>query len=298
MPIVQFGNLYYFIYIFIGILLTLLVLRFLKHKSQKYRYWFLFGLLVFNFIVHIGKIFIPMYQNNVEYLITKVSFENICAVSAILFPFLYFTKNKTLKDYMVMVGIASGVITFLFPVDAMSTRFNGLDLGVYRHAFREIENIRFYLSHYIIFLVPFLMMHYGMHELSIKRAWRAPFMLILVLVIIFINELLMTLFGWVPKSELFDPNKRNPSFIFGVVGSLGGLGMILGIFVPSFLRVNPFYSGPAFFPVLWLVLPAIVYGGLIALLMMLIYDRDHTLRFFHLKHKLKLPEEVEPIEHE
>jgi hypothetical protein len=294
MPTVQFGNLYYMIYIFAAFILIFISLRFLKHKSQKFRYWFLFGVLVLNFLIHIFKIFLPIYQDNVTYLITKVSFENVCAVSAITFPFLYFVKNKTVKDYMIMVGIASGIITFIFPVDAMSTWFNGQDLGVYRHAF-NIENIRFYFSHFLIFLVPFLMMHYNMHELSVRRAYKAPLFLIFILIIIFINELIITLFGWVPKSELFDPSKRNPSFIFGVRGDLSGLGTMLGVFVPGIFLVNPWFAGDAFMPVLWLVFPAIFYGGLIALTFMLIYDAEETLYFLKLKIRLTQPEETEEI---
>ncbi len=276
---VEFGNLYYFTYIVLGVILTLIFIRILKNKSQNYRYWFIFGLIVLNFGIHIMKIFIYPYTT-VDYILTKVSLENVCAVSAVLFPFLYFTKNKTLKDYMVMVGIASGIITFIFPIDAMSPSFNGGYLG-YKGAF-QLETIRFYTSHYLIFLAPFLMMHFDMHKLSIHRAYHAPLMLISVLVIIFINELLITLVGWVPAEDFFNPDKRNPSFVFGVKGELTGLGMVLGLFVPAFLRVNPF-SSMGFFPVLWLTIPAIVYGGLIALVMMLVYDRTETLYVLRLK---------------
>lgn len=281
---VEFGNLYYFTYIMIGVILTLIFVRFLKDKSQTYRYWFIFGLIMFNFGIHILKIFIFPYTT-VDYIFTKVSLENVCAVSAVLFPFLYFVKHKTLKDYMVMVGIASGVITFIFPVDAMSPSFNGGYIG-YKSAF-QLETIRFYLSHYLIFLAPFLMMHFKMHTLSVHRAYHAPLMLISVLVIIFINEVLITLIGWVPQADFFDPNKRNPSFIFGVKSELSGLGLILGIFVPQFLRVNPF-SSMGFFPVLWLVIPAIVYGGLIALVLMLIYDRKETLYVLRIQKRPQL----------
>ena len=210
MPMVQMGNLYYFIYIAIAILLTVIAVRFLNNKSQKFRYWFIFGLIMVAFTIHFLKIFIWPYTT-VDYIFTKVSFENICAGSTLLFPFLYFTKNKTLKDYMVMVGMASGIITFIFPVDAMSDYFNGGYLGA-RGAF-NLEVMRFYLAHFLLFLVPFLMMRYQMHELSIRRAYRAPLMLILVLVIIYINELILTAFNWVPKADLYDPSKRISYFI-------------------------------------------------------------------------------------
>lgn len=290
--IVEMFNLYYFIYIAAAILLTWGSLKFLDRKSPKFRYWFIYGLIIFNLFVHFAKTLIYPYTT-VDYIWTKVSFENVCAVSALLFPVLFFAKNKILRDYMVMVGVASGIITFIYPIDAMSPMFNAVFIGI-KPAF-HIEVIRFYTSHFLIFLAPFLMLHYHIHELSIKRAYMAPFMLVLILVIIFLNELFITLIGWVPKEQFFDPQHRNPSFIFGVRGDLSGLGMVLGAFVPAFFRVNPWFAGDAFFPVLWLLFPALIYGSIIALIFMFIYDRDETLRFFRLKSRLAKEETHEVI---
>ena len=291
---VEFGNLYYFIYIGIAILITVLTVLFLNKRSQNFRYWFIFGMIVFAFLVHFLKIFIPPYSTHVPQgsILTKVSLENICAVSTVAFPFLYFTKNKTLKDYMIMVGMASGILTFMFPVDAISDYFNGYQIGQ-KTAF-SIEVIRFYTAHYIIFAAPFLMMFYKMHTLSVKRAWRAPFALIVVLVIIFINEVIMTWLGWVPRSELFDPQFRNPSFIFGIRGDLTGIGAILGILVPVVFRSNPVTGEPHFWPVIWLILPTLVYGSLISFTFMFIYDKDNTIKY--LKHKiLRTKVEIEEL---
>ena len=82
-----------------------------------------------------------------------------------------------------MVGVASGIITFLYPIDAMSEMFNATVIGV-KPAF-HIEVIRFYTSHFLIFLAPFLILHYRIHELSVKRAYKAPFMLLSILIIVF-----------------------------------------------------------------------------------------------------------------
>jgi hypothetical protein len=281
--------------------MTIGIVMILNKQTQKFRFWFIFGMIVFAFIVHFLKIFIPPYSTHVpdENILTKVSLENICAVSTVAFPFLYFTKNKTLKDYMIMVGIASGILTFMFPVDAISDYFNGQQIGQ-KTAF-SIEVIRFYTAHYIIFAAPFLMMHYKMHELSIKRAWRTPFVLIAVLTIIFINEVIMTWLGWVPRSELFDPQFRNPSFVFGIRGDLTGIGAILGILVPVVFRSNPLTGEPHFWPVVWLVLPTIIYGGLISLMFMIIYDKDNTIRYFkHLftKTKVEIIESEKEVEKE
>lgn len=288
--VVKMFNLYYFIYIAIAIILTIVAIKFLDKKSEKYRYWFIYGLIIFNLLIHFAKTLIyPYTLVPFPAIFTKVSFENICAVSALLFPILFFAKSKTLKDYMVMVGVASGIITFIYPIDAMSEMFNAVVIGV-KPAF-HIEVIRFYTSHFLIFLAPFLMLHYRIHELSVRRAYKAPFMLLSILVIIFLNELVVTLLGWVPKEQFFDPAHRNPSFIFGVRGDLSGLGMILGVLVPGFFRTNPFFAGDAYFPVLWLLFPAIIYGSIIASIFMLIYDTDETLKFLRLRARIPEVEE-------
>ncbi len=294
--VVEMFNLPYFIYMAAAILLTWISVKFLNTKSDKFRYWFIYGLILFNLFIHFAKALIyPYTLVPFPEIFTKVSPENICAVSALFFPILFFAKNKTLRDYMVMVGVASGIITFFYPIDAMSEMFNATVIGV-KPAF-SLEVIRFYTSHFLIFLSPFLMLHYHIHELSFKRSYKAPFMLLTILVIIFINEALITLFGWVPKEQFFDPAFRNPSFIFGVRGDLSGLGMVLGALVPDFFRSNPFFAGDAYFPVLWLLFPAMIYGMIIALIFMFIYDTDETLKFFKLRSRLpKIEEHAERTE--
>lgn len=294
---VEYFNLYYFVYISLGILMTIGLVMFLKNKTQDFRYWFIFGMIMFAFIVHFLKIFIYPYTTHVapDHILSKISLENICAVSTVAFPFLYFTKNKTLKDYMVMVGIASGILTFLVPVDAVSETFNGnMNVIGQRSAF-SLEIIRFYTAHYILFAVPFLMMHYKMHKLSVDRVFRAPLMLIAVLVIIFINEFIITyVTGWVSKDQFFDVNGRNPSFIFGTNGKLSDVGLILGILVPTVFRSNPFTGSPQLWPVIWLILPALVYGTIIGFIFMFIYDKDNTIKY--LKHKiLRTKVEIEEL---
>jgi hypothetical protein len=276
---VSLFNFYYFLYIALAVGVTIISVKFLKNKTDRFRSRFIFGLIMLNFVIHFLKVMIYPYTL-VDHVWTKVTFENICATSVLLFPLLYFVKNKTIKDYMVMVGMASGVITFIAPVDAMSSIFNGsISIGV-RPAFL-LENIRFYFAHYLLFLIPFLMMHYKMHEISIRRAYRAPFMLLLIFLVIFINELIITALGWVPKEHLFDPNKRNPSFIFGTKEEFTGIGMMVGALIPSFfVLTHPVYEFTFLMPVIWLILPTIVYGGMIALIFCFIYDKEDTKLFF------------------
>ena len=275
--VVRYGNLFYMFYIILAVLITLAAVRFLKPKSERFRFWFLFGILVSAFIVHFLKIFIYPYTT-LDNVWRKVSLENICAVSTVIFPFIYFTKNKVLKDYMIMVGLASGVLTFFLPIDAVSPMFDGEFLGV-KNAL-SLEVFRFYYAHFALFLVPFLMMHFNMHKISIKRSLMMPAMLLMVLLIIYINELVLSLLGWVPKENLYNPEKRNPSLIFGFKGSVTGISILMTMFVPTFFTVGPI-SGEAFYwPVIWMIIPVYVYGMLIALTICYIYDKEATINVF------------------
>ena len=275
--VVRYGNLFYMFYIIVALIITLIVVKYLKPKSERFRFWFLFGILMSALIVHFLKIFIYPYTT-LDFVYRKVSLENICAVSTIIFPFIYFTKNKVLKDYMIMVGLASGFLTFLFPIDAVSPMFDGEPLHV-KNAF-SLEVIRFYYAHFALFLVPFLMMHFKMHQISIKRSLMMPAMLLIVLLIIYINELVLTAIGWVPKENLYNPEKRNPSLIFGFKDSVTGISVLMTMFVPAFFTVGPI-SGEAFYwPVIWMIIPVYVYGMMIALTFCYIYDKEQTINVF------------------
>jgi len=295
---IQIGNIYYFGYIIIALIVTVGAVKFLNKKSDKFRFWFIFGLIMTALFIHFAKIFIFPYttlsQATSTHILTKVTFENICAVSTLIFPFLYFTKNNTLKDYMIMVGMASGILTFLFPVDVMASTFNdGQYIGP-RGAF-DLEVFRFYIAHYLLFLAPFLMMRYKMHKLSIRRAYRAPFILIAVLFLIFINELFLTAINWVPREQLFSSNHRNPSFIFGVSSNLEGLGLVIGIFVPAVFLVHPITGVSFYWPVIWLILPLIIYGTLFTLIFMVFYDTKETKKMFLKIFNISHQDEIELI---
>ncbi|MFP4177194.1 MAG: hypothetical protein ACLFTZ_00365 [Acholeplasmataceae bacterium] len=273
MPVVQFGNVFYFFYLIMGTLAILATIRLLKNKSDSYRYWFLFGVLVFNFALHYLKIFIYPYTT-LDFPLHKVSLENVCAVNSVIFPTLFLTKNKTLKDYLVMSGMVSGFLAFVYPANAISDRFDGAFFG-HQMAF-SVEIIRFYISHLILFLVPFVMMHYRMHEISIKRFSRAPLVFIMVLFIIFINELILAMLNWIPKADLYDVNKRNPSLIFGMSPEFSRVGWVLLIFVPEFLKIHPLTGEPFFWPVVWMVLPVLIYTMIMSIVFCYIYDRNDT----------------------
>lgn len=283
MPIIEIGNAFYFMYILIAILLTSLTIAFLRHKSDKFRYWFIFGILMVNLSIHFLKLLIFPYNDPyyVSHVWVKASLENICAFSVVLFPLMYFSKNTIIKDFMVMLGIASGILAITFPADAIGETFNAIPILYTKGAF-DLETIRFYTTHFLLFLAPFLIMHFKQHQLSIKRIIYAPMLLTGLLFVLFFNELILSQLGWVPAGhQMMDPSGRNPSLIFGIkdLQSLTGIGTLFRILVPKFLTVNPFTGETFYWPVVWMIGPVFVYGSAMAFIFALVYDKQQTLAF-------------------
>ena len=283
MPIIEIGNAFYFMYILIAIILTAFAVIFLRNRTQKFQYWFIFGILVVNLAIHFLKLLIFPYNDPyyVENVWMKASLENICAFSVVLFPIMYFSKNVVIKDFMIMLGIASGILAIAFPADALGETFNAVPILYTKGAF-DLETIRFYTTHFLLFLAPFLMMQFKHHELSIKRIIYAPMMLVGLLFVLYFNEIILSLLGWVPSGNaMMDPSGRNPSLIFGIkdLQSLTGIGTLLKVLVPRFLTVDPFTGETFYWPVAWMIGPVFVYGSMIAFIFSLVYDKENTLVF-------------------
>jgi len=273
---IEMGNLYYIIYIIISIAVVLSSVWFLKNKSKTFRFWFIFGFLIVGFVFHFAKIFIYPYNSlSTSVLFRKISLENISAVSTVFFPFIYLSKNKVLKDYMIIGGMIGGISAILFPIDAISSTFDGM-IDYWRKPAFSIDVIRFYYIHIMSFLVPFLMMHFKMHEFDVKRIYKVFFVFIGVLTIVFLNELLITLFGWVSVEELFQYDSRNPSFIFGIKPEFESKATLLLIFVPKIFKFNPFTGNPQYWPIIWMIIPIFIYGSVIILAFQLIYNHKQV----------------------
>ncbi|MDI6452859.1 hypothetical protein [Peloplasma aerotolerans] len=275
MRIIKFGNFYYFAYIIIAFLLVLLTIRFLKNKPNRYKHYFLFSIYLVAFVIHFLKVFIYPY-NTLNIVYHKMTLENVSAVSTVFFPWIYLSKNKVLKDYLVIGGISSGILPFLFPIDAMIPMFDGNYLPI-KHAL-SLEVIRFYFAHLVLLLVPIVMMHYKMHRISVKRILYMPVILMVILTILFINEWAITQIGWVSSTDFLNPLKRNPSLIFGLKDGLSGLGVFIALFVPKVFTIHPVTGALFYWPVVWLIFPVFIYGTIISFIYALIYDREESIK--------------------
>lgn len=266
---VNYFNIYYFIYLFLafGILLGLYFI--FRNKSPKTQKIFIACFLFFSFSLHFLKLAFEPYRSGLPATIRKSTFENICAVSTLIFPFIFLSKNKLLKDYMFYFGILSGGLAMFVPTEA---------IGKSAFAF---DTIRFYICHFSIFAMPTLMVLFKLHALDYKRIFKLPFVFYAVLCVILVNEIILMAIGFVDGNieTLLDPNIRNSSFIFGPTSQFEKFAnAVFTILTPKFLTICPagIHKGETlYWPILWLVIPAYIYLIILSILLSLPWEYKH-----------------------
>ena len=133
---IKIGNVYYFMYIIVALTLIVVLTIFISKKEKKFQKYFIFGLLLSGFILHFLKLIDKEYYDDLPYSLRKVSFENICAVSTLIFPWLFFVKSNKWKDYMYCFGIFGGIGALIYPGPAIN------------HGVFSFETIRCYYCHF------------------------------------------------------------------------------------------------------------------------------------------------------
>jgi hypothetical protein len=224
MPTIAYGNSSYLLYILMLVVLTYILYAFLKKRSERFRFFFLFSLLIFAFVLHFLKIIVvESYKAGLPYTLSLISVENICAFSTVFFPFMFLSKNKTIKDYMIIVGTISGLAAFFIPAE-----------GFGRDPFQG-NVVRFYIAHYIIFVVPFLMAKLKMHQISYARLWKLPLIVYFVMFVVMLNEVMLNVFGIVNAhyTDYYSGNFRNTAFVFGIPNILEPFKPIVYFLTPK-----------------------------------------------------------------
>ncbi len=242
----------------------------LKDKPEKTQKIVLGAILFFNLALHFLKLTFPPYSTNPDIAMREVWFVNVCATSVLFFPFIFISKSKTAKDYMVFLGIISGFLALLYPTEAIGKSVLTLDLW------------RFYICHGILIAVPMLTVLLGVHKLDVKRIWKMPLCVSAMLLFIICNQVLQSELGIIPlrNDDMFNVNFRNPSLIWGPTDSVA---VLFSWLTPSFMKTIPFgaYAGQEkFWPFFWMLPGVIVYFILIPLALCFIFDFKNTKNTF------------------
>lgn len=278
---VQFFNVYYFLYIIViaGGFVGLYFIG--RGKSKLFQKRYVAILLWVMFSIHFLKQLIPGYFKNLPIGWRSSTFQNICAVSVLIFPFIYHSKSKTLKDYMFFLGLYGGLGATFVPTEALGFPFYSLDV------------IRFYFTHFLIFAAPLLSVIYGLHTLDYKRVWRVPICFMGVETIILLNETVLIAGGFVQSTmeDFLSADVRNASLVFGIPTALKGILGFIDVLVPSFMKtvpVGPLAGQAMYWPVVWMIIPAMIYLTIVSFLISLPWTHKNVRAdFLALKEKLR-----------
>ena len=221
----------------------------LKNKSEKTKKITLFSLLAFALALHFLKCFFPPYSVDKDRLYRDIFFINICGANIFLFPFIFLSKNKTAKDYMFYIGVLSGVLSVLLPLEPINKADQSAEW---------LDVVRFYIHHALLWIVPLLTVTLGLHKLSWKRVWQVPGCLLITMLFIMFNQILQSELGFVPLrgDQLLEIWYKNSSYIWGPDDSIGYL---IARFCPEVFKTIPvgeFAGQTKYWPWVWLVVPA------------------------------------------
>ena len=154
---IQMFNIWYFLWLFLSVGGIVGLYFLLRNKSARTQKIVLFSLLAFGLLLHFLKVYIPPYSVDEARKWRDAWFVNICGANIALFPFLFFSKNKYVKDYMFYIGVLSGIIAIVYPQEPLA---KSNQIG----EFWDI--VRFYYHHWMLLAVPLLMVLFKQHTLS------------------------------------------------------------------------------------------------------------------------------------
>lgn len=251
----------------------------LKNKNQEVQNKALISLAFINLAIHFLKLLIPEYREAMPTSFRKVTFENICATTTIIMPFVMLCKNKVMKDYVFYIGLLGGLAALIYPTEALGRYLDELDV------------IRFYICHMLLFIIPFYMVFFGVHELSIKRVPLFPLVFLMIECLILANEIILMEAGFVNfrgDVGFMDYNYRNSNFIFGPTDNLKELSdKFVEPLVPDIFKTvaDGAHKGEVkYIPIVWMVVPCLIYfnviAGFICLLFTKVFKRGSSDNFY------------------
>jgi hypothetical protein len=265
--IIKMFNGWYFFWILLSVGGVLGLYFALRRKEVIVQRTVLFSFLAFGFLAHFLKVFIPPYSVDEARMLRDSWFINICGANIALFPFLFFSKNKYVKDYMFYIGVLSGLIALFYPQEPL---VKSDQLG----EFWDI--VRFYYHHWMVMAIPLLMVLLKLHTPSYRRILSAPIGLLLLMLFIMLNQVFQSELGFIPlrDGDMFEVNFKNSSYIWGP-DLPDAIGTFLSWFCPGFFKtipVGPYKGQEKYWPWFWLIFPIFIIVTPLAFGIAMIFD--------------------------
>ena len=277
---IALGNFGYIFFIVLAIGLVVGLYFLFRNKSLKSKKILIASLLIFNLLLHWLRLLFPPYAGNPSMILENAWFINICAVSVLTFPFLFFSKSDTAKDWMFYIGVISGFLSLVYPTEALGDSIATFDVW------------RFYICHMIIIIAPLLMILLKVHKLNYRNVWKMPFCMMAVMLFIICNQVLQSELGIIGMrgDDIFEEGcgYRNTSLIWGPTDDISAIFTWL---TPDFMKIIPageFAGQPKYWPFFYLLPGCFVYFWILPLLLCLPWEFKHIKSdFIDLKNKFK-----------
>lgn len=266
---IQMFNGWYFFWLILSVGSVVGCYFLLRNKRYETQKLVLFYIMLFAIALHFVKMLIPPYSLDPERLLRDSWFINICGANILLFPFIYMSKSDSGKDYMFYVGVLSGLISIIYPMEPMAKANQVADI---------LDIIRFYIHHNIIWMVPLFMVLFKHHTPSYKRVLKVPLWFLAVMLFIILNQIFQSELGFIDlrDSDFLDINYKNSSLIWGPTDD--AIGAFLGWFCPDFFKTVPageFKGQTKYWPWFWLIVPMYLVLVPVCFLISLIWDRHN-----------------------
>lgn len=263
---IQLFNFAYFFWLIISVAILAGLYFLLRNRCLKTQKIVLFSLFLFALILHFLKVLIPPFSNDTEKWLNEAWPINICTANIFLFPFIYLSKSKWAKDYMFYIGVLSGLIAVLYPVEALE---KSNQMAEY------LDIIRFYVHHIIIGVVPALMVMLKHHTISYRSVFSAPIILLIVMLFIMVSQVIQSELGYVSlrDEDFLDVNYKNSSYIWKP--GKDGIGKVLSAVCPDFFKTVPVgtHAGqPKYWPWFWMIFPVFIYVTPLSFALSMIFD--------------------------
>ncbi len=267
---IEMFNGWYFFWLILSIGSVVGCYYLLKNRSYETQKLALFYIMLFAIALHFVKMLIPPYSLDPGRLLRDSWFINICGANILLFPFIYMSKSESGKDYMFYIGLLSGLISIIYPMEPMAKANQFADI---------LDIIRFYIHHNIIWMVPLFMVLFKHHTINYRRLLKVPLWFLGVMLFIILNQIFQSELGFIDlrSSDFFDINYKNSSLIWGPTDD--AIGNFLGWFCPEFFKTVPTgqYKGETkYWPWFWLIVPMYLVLVPVCFLISLIWDRKRV----------------------